>query len=171
MEPDNRHKALRAFRCSSMIVAAMFVVLAIAYGSVAIGSKLVGLGAATEAQPEVAQGYYALLIVLDAIQVFQLLICALFFVLIAHGNPFKKSSSLGLLALAVSFAVKAAAQTLVNAMIANLTFELGINIALRNQYLFDSLDVPSIAFAIFLVLLSFLFRYAQELFIDSEAII
>lgn len=172
MLTDNRTKTLRISRVVCATLALVLLVATGLYVACAILPRVNMMDAV--AYPAMADQLLRLntyLLISDIINAFVLLASALLFGTIAlrKGNPFTPATSNTLLALGVLFF----AHCVVKYWIASQTLGLFgfIDSQLHAQLAVEMLDVSAFALAATFVLLSFVFRYARELYLDSSEIL
>lgn len=169
---DNR---MRMLKISRAVCAALAFVLLMAtglYAAYAILPRANMMDAV--AYPAMAEQLLRLntyLLASDIINAVVLLTSALLFGTIAlrKGNPFTPAASNTLLALGILFFV----HCVVKYWIASQALALFgfIDSQLHEQLAVEMLDVSAFALAATFVLLSFVFRYARELYLDSSEIL
>ena len=170
MSADNRDGSLKVFRivCTVTWVVALLFTLVAAYQSITRIAPY--LAQASSPDMGVVRSFYGALLASAILEIVQALLCVALLQRMSCGNPFRRSTSFFLLLLGATLLVKTGAGLhLAHEAISQLGF-------IGTSEFGDLLrgiapDTSALFLGVFLILLSFLFRYGRELFLDSEEMI
>ena len=172
MSKDNRAGMLRVFRIICAVLVLALLGVAVVYAVLEISPAATLAGQATRAGDALAlvARFYQWMLARKVLNVAVLVVCAALFLVMAakKSGQFGRVLSIAFLVLGVLFAVLGVASFWVaehaSVYFPSISDEASALVA-------GGVDVSAFALAATFVLLSFLFRYARELYLDSAEIL